>query len=204
MIQLSPECRKSDIAAKKRALRAFMTARRGELSDESRRIMSEAVAARVLSLPEVIDARLIALYIPIPAYSEVSTLPLLDAFTLQGKRIAVPVVQEQDLCSAVYRKGESLKAAAFGQPEPSEVVKADEQILDVVLLPLLAFDRRGYRLGYGKGFYDRYLYRLAQEGIRPFCIGVAFSLQLIDALPLEPWDEPLDCVVHEKGVFRFT
>jgi len=199
-----PGCRESAVAAEKEATRALMAERRGAISAECRRIMSETISAHVLSLPEVMSARLIDLYIPLPAHPEVNTWPLVEALTLLDKQLAVPVVQDQELCSALYRKGEPLRGARFGQPEPEVLVKADEAMLDVVLIPLLAFDRSGYRLGYGKGFYDRFLHRLSLEGFRPLRIGLAFSMQMIDTVPHDSWDEPLDGVVHEEGFIRFT
>ena len=78
------------------------------------------------------------------------------------------------------------------------------QQLDVVLLPLLAFDEKGCRLGYGKGFYDRFLKRLSERGVNPCRIGLSFFQQRVDKLPSDPWDEPLDAVVHEQGIIRYT
>jgi 5-formyltetrahydrofolate cyclo-ligase len=81
---------------------------------------------------------------------------------------------------------------------------ADESELDVVLLPLLAFDASGYRLGYGKGFYDRFLQRLSQQGRKVSRIGLSFSFQMVDEVPADQWDETLDGVVHEHGIIRFA
>jgi 5-formyltetrahydrofolate cyclo-ligase len=194
---------KTDIAVEKAGLRAEMIARRGSIPETSRVAMSKAIAGFVTSLPEVITARSIQLYLPMPGHTEVSTLPLVDALSAMDKQLSVPVVQESDLYSAAYRKGDPLKIAAFGQPEPEAVVMVDESNLDVILIPLLAFDRRGYRIGYGKGYYDRFLHRLYSLGIRPSRIGLAFSLQMIDEVPSDPWDEPLDGAVHEHGIIRF-
>jgi len=192
-----------DFRLQKDAIRAFMIERRGALPEDTRRIMSKEITGYVLSIPEVMNARLVDLYIPLPGYTEVDTGYLVDELTLMGKTVAVPVVEADTLFSALYRKGNPLRRAKFGQPEPEVLVKADEKTLDVVLLPLLAYDCRGYRVGYGKGFYDRFLQRLYLEAVNPLRIGLAFSMQMIDRVPTEQWDEPLDGVVHEKGFTRF-
>jgi 5-formyltetrahydrofolate cyclo-ligase len=195
---------KSAVADEKAEVRALMIERRGLIPPKRRQAMSEAIAGYVTALPEVVSARNIHLYLPIASHTEVSTEPLVDGLTNMEKLLTVPVVDGHDLVSAEYRKGVNLGTGKFGQPEPQVVIKADESQLDVVLLPLLAFDKRGYRIGYGKGFYDRFLQRLFREGIRPSRFGLAFTMQMIDALPLDPWDEPLDGVVHELGMIRFT
>jgi 5-formyltetrahydrofolate cyclo-ligase len=196
--------RKEGIAVEKAELRTVMIARRCSLPEYVRIAMSEAIAAIVTALPEVIRARAIQLYLPMAAHAEVSTTPLVDALSAMDKQLLVPVVQQDHLVSALYRKGDILKIAEFGQPEPDVAVVIDESHLDVVLIPLLAFDRKGYRIGYGKGFYDRFLLRLSAEGIHPFRIGLAYSMQMVDEVPADPWDEPLDGVVHEHGIIRFT
>ncbi len=196
--------RDAGIAVKKAAMRAMMISSRRSLPEISRCGMSRMIAGYVVGMPEIVNARHIHLYLSISDKAEVSTAPLLDELAAMGKILSVPVIRKSDLLSAVFRQGEPLKAAQFGQPEPEVVALADESRLDVVLLPLLAFDRRGYRIGYGKGFYDRFLSRLAREGINPFRIGLAFSSQMVEEVPADPWDEPLDGVVHEHGIIRFT
>ncbi|NTV06114.1 MAG: 5-formyltetrahydrofolate cyclo-ligase [Chlorobiaceae bacterium] len=192
------------IAVEKEGVRAGMIARRGMLPEETRRAMSMVIAGYVKALPEVISARHIHVYLSIPGQAEVSTVPILEALDAMGKELSVPVIQKSDLFSAAYRKGDPVRLAQFGQPEPEAVVKVDESCLDVVLMPLVAFDRNGYRVGYGKGFYDRFLHRLLLHGIRPCRIGLAFSMQMVDAVLADPWDVPLDGAVHELGIIRFN
>ena len=196
--------RDEDIAVKKAAMRAMMNSSRRSLPEVSRVSMSRMIAGYVVGMPEIVNARHIHLYLSIADQAEVSTAPLLDELAAMGKILSVPVIRKSDLLTAVFRQGEALKTAQFGQPEPEVVVLADESQLDVVLLPLLAFDRRGYRIGYGKGFYDRFLSRLAREGIHPFRVGLAFTSQMVEEVPADLWDESLDGVVHEQGIIRFT
>ena len=196
--------RDAALAAEKAALRVLMIARRRSLSEKSRAVMSTAIARYVTSLPEIINARHIHLYLSIPASAEVSTSAIVDQLTAMDKQLSVPVIRDGELLSAVFRKGNTLRSAQFGQPEPVELSVADESHLDVVLMPLLAFDERGYRIGYGKGFYDRFLQRLSQQGITPCRIGLSFFQQKVDTVPADSWDEPLHGVVHEYGIIRFN
>jgi 5-formyltetrahydrofolate cyclo-ligase len=98
----------------------------------------------------------------------------------------------------LWEQGTPLYEAGFGTLAPSELAPQVEP--DVIVMPLLGFDSRGTRLGYGGGYYDR---TLAKLGKRPRLIGLAFSVQEISEIPHEPHDIPLDAVVTEKGVRNF-
>ncbi len=172
-------------------LRAMMLLRRQSLSEHVRAEMDSAVANYLITVPEVIAGKHLHGYLPIRSFAEVNTTLIFDQLVAMGKQLAVPFVQQGDLISIVY-------------PEPKRRLPADESTLDVVLVPLLAFDNRGYRLGYGKGMYDRFLQRLASQGIRPFRLGVSYLQQHFAELPVDAWDEPLDALVHEKGLIRYT
>ncbi len=188
----------------KAGLRAMMVARRCSISAPSRIKMDLAITSSLALLPEVLSAHHIHLYLSISALAEVNTAPVIDVLAAKQTQLSVPVVQNGDLFSALYHKGDVLRAAQFGQPEPEVYFAVDESDIDLVLLPLLAFDGRGYRLGYGKGFYDRFLQRLGNRGVKPFRIGLSYLQQRLDELPVDLWDEPLDAVVHENGCIRFT
>ncbi len=196
--------RNANIAIEKKAFRAIMIARRRSITETSRIAMSRSIAGHVIGLPEVLNAFSIHLYLSIPVLAEVSTAPIIDELSVHDKKLSVPVIRNGELISAAYKKGDSLRKAQFGQPEPEVLSFVDESHLDVVLLPLLAFDEKGCRLGYGKGFYDRFLKRLSERGVNPCRIGLSFFQQRVDKLPADPWDEPLDAVVHEHGIIRYT
>ena len=196
--------RDATLAAEKAALRIKMIALRRSIPEKSRDEMSTAIAGYVITLKEVLNARQIHLYLSIPASGEVSTLAIVDRLTAMKMPISVPVVRNGELLSAIFWKGELVRPAQFGQPEPVELSLADESTLDVVLMPLLAFDERGFRIGYGKGFYDRFLQRLSQKRVTPCRIGLAFLQQKVDAVPADFCDEALDSIVHEEGIIRFN
>jgi 5-formyltetrahydrofolate cyclo-ligase len=118
----------------------------------------------------------------------------------RGHVLALPVVMNKDapLVFRLWRAGDPLIAHAFGMHEPAGT--APLVTPDVLFVPLLAFDARGHRLGYGGGFYDRTLAALDAK----LAIGVAYAGQETDALPIHDHDHPLDMVVTEKGVRRFA
>lgn len=192
-----------NISDAKAALRSMMNIKRRAVPEKQRKAMSEAIAGHAAAMPEIVEASHMHLYLSIPQGSEVSTGPLVEKLDAAGKLLSVPVVRDRDLVSANYRKGDALRNAGLGQPEPVTVSLSDEASIDVVLMPLLAFDGSGFRIGYGKGFYDRFLGRLAKQGFFPLRIGLAFTMQMVERVPLDSWDEPLDGVVHEHGVLKF-
>jgi len=179
----------------KAALRQEMMARRDQLTDRERR--SAAIRAQIIAMPAYAAAQAIHCYLAMR--SEVDTRPLIDDALARGKRVVVPVVvpKAADLSHAWLASLDTgdLVAGHFGTFNPREMRPALPGDWDLTIVPMLAFDRRGYRLGYGKGYYDRLL------GATPMpTIGVAFAAQEVDALPVEPYDAPLDCIVTEDEV----
>lgn len=196
--------RDANIVLEKAALRATMMAQRRSIPEISRFEMSQLIAGYVMGIPEVVKAHHISLYLTIASHAEVFTAPIVESLAGMDKQLSVPVICDGELVSVAFRKGEVLRCSPFGLWEPENIRMVAEPDLDIVLLPLLAFDGRGFRLGYGKGFYDRFLKRISAGGAHPFRIGLSFTLQMVSELPVDPWDEPLDAVVHEGGVLQFT
>jgi len=138
-----------------------------------------------------------------PIQSEINPFPLLQIFEERGYPLALPcLVAEGEGYQMIFRRftlGDDLVAGPFGIHQPSD--EADEIAPDVVLMPLLAFDAQGGRLGYGGGYYDRALARLrAQKDVRGY--GVAFSGQQLDEIPFEVHDQPLDGIFTDKSVIE--
>jgi len=134
-----------------------------------------------------------------PMGDEADPRALAYALAASGATLALPVLKtkREPLIFRRWQEGEPLYAHAFGMQEPGE--RAQELVPDVLLVPLLAFDARGHRLGYGGGFYDRTLASLAQKR----AIGIAFSGQEVAELPIHERDHPLDMVATERGLRRF-
>ena len=125
---------------------------------------------------------------------EINPAALITWLHAEGFRLALPVMQGKGrpLLMRAWSPGDVMEAATWGIAEPAEDKPEVEP--DVILVPLLAFDGRGYRLGYGGGFYDRLLASLDRRVSR---IAAAFQLQMVDQLPEEPHDERVDIVVTQ-------
>ncbi|HWA91668.1 MAG TPA: 5-formyltetrahydrofolate cyclo-ligase [Rhizomicrobium sp.] len=135
-----------------------------------------------------------------PMGDEADPRALASALAARGATLALPVVaaKRSPLHFRVWREGDPLIVHAFGMHEPAP--EARRVMPDLLLVPLLAFDARGHRLGYGGGFYDCTLASLETK----LAIGVAYAGQETDLLPALAHDHPLDMVVTEKGLRRFT
>lgn len=131
---------------------------------------------------------------------ELDCQPILVRLMDSNQTVVLPVVlgPEEPLDLRVWEQGASLYEAGFGTLAPSELAPKAEP--DIVIMPLLGFDRLGTRLGYGGGYYDRTLARMSKK---PKLIGLAFAAQELDAIPREPHDVPLDAIVTEAGVRHF-
>jgi 5-formyltetrahydrofolate cyclo-ligase len=188
-------------------LRREMRAARRALSAQQQRTHSEAVAALLLTNPAFLRARRIAAYLA--ADGELDPAVLIANAIAAGKRCYLPVLRpfaEPALWFCEWRPGEPLVANRFGIPEPVVTRHAlcSARDLDVVLVPLVAFDTQGNRLGMGGGYYDRtfaYL-RLRRCWRRPRLIGLAHELQRVDSLPRNAWDVPVDAVTTERALHR--
>jgi 5-formyltetrahydrofolate cyclo-ligase len=135
-----------------------------------------------------------------PMGDEADPRALVARLAARGHALALPVVAQKKspLVFRRWREGDVLMVHAFGMHEPASDVPVVTP--DVLLVPLLAFDARGHRLGYGGGFYDRTLASLETK----LAIGIAYAGQEVDALPAMPHDHPLDMVVTELGVRAFA
>lgn len=167
------------------------------MSLDERRRSDDALLDRVLALPEVVRAGTILLYHGMGA--EPDTARLLPVLWAAGKRVALPrCTGPGEMEARLAEEGRPLIRHPFGMLEPGEdAPRLEPEELDLILVPGLAFDRSGGRLGQGGGFYDRYL---------PRCTGVTVALCrrdfLLEAVPREKHDRRVDLVVTEEGVFR--
>ena len=172
-------------------LRKMMKERRAALSLYERRMEDKETLKRLFALPAFQMAPTVFLY---AAYgSEFPTQAIEDAAKGLGKRVAYPKVCGVNL--HFYVDG-TLAPGYRGIPEPQGGEKAVPTAKDFLLVPGLAFTKEGYRLGYGGGFYDRYIAALKE---RPYCCGIGYSCQGTDALLVEEHDQKLDDYEQEES-----
>ena len=180
------------ISEKKAALRQRIRAAAARLGAAERETAAQSLCRVLEQQPCWQQARLILAFMPMPV--EVNVLPVLARARQAGKRLALPrfrpVHKDYEICE-VGDWAADLQIGAFNISEPAAhcpTVALHE--LDFALVPGLAFDRAGRRLGRGKGFFDRLL-----AEVRGIKCGVAFDWQIVEAVPVEPHDIALDCLV---------
>jgi 5-formyltetrahydrofolate cyclo-ligase len=180
-------------------LRTAALARRDALGDEHRNAAAQAIAARRLPV-EIKPGIIVAGYSPIR--SEIDPVALMRALAARGARLALPAVMAcgKSLAFRAWSPGDRLMLGPLGILEPSPA--AAELSPDVMLVPLAAFDRAGHRIGYGAGHYDVTLAHLRKVKVIT-AIGIAFAVQEIKAVPMQPHDVALDYVLTEKRTFDF-
>jgi 5-formyltetrahydrofolate cyclo-ligase len=180
-------------------LRTAALARRDALSDERRAAAAEAITARGLPI-DIKPATVVAGYSPIR--NEIDPAPLMRMLEAKGAQLALPAItaRGKTLIFRAWSPGDRLTPGSLGIPEPSPA--AAELVPDILLVPLAAFDRAGHRIGYGAGHYDVTLAHLRKVKA-VIAIGIAFAVQEIRAVPMQPHDIALDYVLTEKGIFDF-
>lgn len=187
----------SDLRRRKRAMRREALAVRDGLSEDARRASSDAIAHHLLAMPELDGADTVLAFASFR--SEVDTSPILTGLAGRGVRLCLPRVEDREIAIVVHRLGEPLVAGPTGVPEPTGVEVVSAHAIDVVVVPGVAFDAAGGRLGYGGGYYDR-LFRIAPRATR---IAIGFESQVVDAVPRGGHDLPVDALVTESQVRRF-
>jgi 5-formyltetrahydrofolate cyclo-ligase len=180
-------------------LRTSALARRDGLDVEHRNAAAQAIAARGLPV-DIKPGAVVAGYSPIR--SEIDPVPLMRTLAALGVQLALPAVtaRGKSLVFRAWSPGDRLMLGSLGILEPSPA--AAELVPDVMLVPLAAFDRSGHRIGYGAGHYDVTLAHL-RKGKAIAAIGLAFAVQEIKNVPMQPHDVALDYVLTEKHAFDF-
>jgi 5-formyltetrahydrofolate cyclo-ligase len=185
----------------KRTLRRDALARRGAIEPAARAAFSRRLAEEGLRLARLWGARIVSAFHPL--CDEPDTLPLLAGLAAEGFATALPAVirRGSPLTFRLWRPGEPTRPGAMSIREPLEQAPAVDP--DLLFVPLACFDRRGHRIGYGAGFYDRTLERL--RAVKPVhAAGVAYGVCEIASVPYETHDQSLDAVVTEQETILFA
>lgn len=190
----------SEIDILKQELRSTAIEQRATLGSAARATHAKKAAQFFIDEVDVKPDAIVAAYWPIR--DEIDCKPLLIHLLDElGQKVALPVVvgDEEPLVFRQWESGTPLFEAGFGSLAPAE--NAPVVVPDMIIIPLLAYDKQGNRLGYGRGYYDR---TIAQIEKKPIVIGYAFSAQELSEIPRDDHDYPLDYLVTETGVRRFV
>lgn len=180
----------------KKQIRQRLRQQRESLSSEQGSKLSAEICRKLRARPWFSGARTICFYYPLG--NEVNLLPLAEEALTLGKRIAFPRVEGKEMEFYEAASLEDFQEGSFHVMEPVSQIPAAEPGM-TVLVPGLGFDRRGNRMGYGGGYYDRYFAR-RRECMK---IGIAYQFQFVEELAAEAHDIPMDEVITERAVWTF-
>ena len=179
----------------KSRIRTILRGRKDAMDPKDRLEKSRVICKNLLGL--IRDGETVMAYTS--KEKEVNTVPLITALLKRGNPVVVPIIVKEDvsLRLSYLRDLSVLVPSTFGVPEPigSEIPVAPGDV-DTIILPMLGFDRTGGRIGYGAGYYDRFLEK--NPNLRK--IGIAFTCQEIEKLPVDEKDSPMDSIITENGV----
>ena len=174
--------------------------RRQALSPSERKQKSARIFEELQSLGVFEPCQTIMTYLNFR--DEVETTPIAEKILQDGKRLVIPFCQRREIVPcAITDLVKDVQLSKFGirEPLPDRLEPVSPEEIDLVLVPGLAFDYHGHRIGFGAGYYDRFLPRLRRDTV---IIGIAFACQLFDNLPWEEYDYKLPLLVTENGVIN--
>jgi 5-formyltetrahydrofolate cyclo-ligase len=203
--KMMPKANVPNSISSKRELRIQLRSRRRSLSRACQRHNASCLASHLQQLPELQNCRHIAVYWPNDG--EIDPRPFIACAAQRGVQIYLPVITGNgQMRFAAYEGNATLRKNRFGIPEPQwrRVLLKPLWQIDVILMPLVGFDSSGNRLGMGAGFYDRALADAQGQIKQPQRWGLAHSCQQVESLPRDDWDMPLQGVITERGVWRFS
>lgn len=179
----------------KNEIRRKMKSLRASLREDELRAKSISASEIFLESELYRDSESIMLYMPIR--NEVDTRYIMERALADGKRVILPHTDRETGVITPVLLGEdtSLTLGAFSIPEPSDTEAVAEDEIDLVIVPGLAYDRQGARLGFGKGCYDGFL-----RDIRAVKVGLCYDFQLVGSLPTDTHDVPVDYILTERGI----
>lgn len=186
----------------KNELRKKAIQERSSISAANIELMSEKIGSLLRKHNVYKQAKIILFYASFN--NEVSTDKMIENTISDKKIVGLPVVNEEKKTMSVKQANclEDLKVKCLGVRQPAwELPDIDPEKLDLVIIPGCCFDKQGYRLGYGGGYYDRFLSTLDKKAVR---VGLAFESQVFDCLPIEYHDQKLDVLITEKNVYHFS
>lgn len=181
--------------------RKYYIALRKKQTENERKKATSKIMAHILTMDEYQKAERVMCFVSFQ--SEVDTFGLLSQMLYDGKKVAVPYcyANTDEMCACSIESLEDLVEGKHGILAPKWPEKVmDPSQLDLIFVPGLAFDEKGYRLGYGRGYYDRFLQKKAEK---TDAIGLGFACQFEKSIPHEEHDERLDMFICEEGIWRF-
>jgi len=174
----------------KQISRRVVLRKRNRLSKKEIIEKSKKIQKKLFNSSEYKKAKIVMFYVSFDC--EVDTFEMIKK-SLKNKKICVPVVQKDEIIPSIINDFKDLnKKNVFGISEPSKINKINKKDIDLVIVPGVVFDKQNHRIGYGKGYYDKFL-----KDFNGKKIGLAFDLQILEVIPRNEWDVKLDKVISE-------
>ncbi len=188
-----------DRGEKKKVIRKKLRKKRRDISDTDFSKWSDKIISKLKGQREYKTARIIHAYVSMNDRREVNTHSLIREILHEPKQLVVPVTQfnSGNLRHFYLESYNKLKRNKWGVLEPEDGEECPVEKIELVIIPMVGGDEQGYRIGYGGGFYDRFL-----ENITCPKIGLCFEQNMVDELPTEPFDARLDKIITEKRIIR--
>lgn len=183
----------------KKEARTYFQDTRSRLSLSEREEFSSLITSKLLSFINWEMCRVVMAYSSLK--SEVSTHKLIDSLLQKGKVVVLPVTikSERQIKPYVITDRSLFKRGAYNIKEPDIAISksCSPSDIDLCIVPGLGYDESGFRIGFGKGYYDSFLQNLSPGCLK---VGLAFSVQIVDKLPIQKWDIPVDAIITEKRI----
>lgn len=180
----------------KEKIRDRIKAHRKQLSKQEIEDKSAKITLALFSCDALKNANTVMVYLA--SFNEVRTDKITEKFLREGKRVVAPVTDEENISLTPYlfTDAKELTNGAYGIKEPKRDFRVEKSQIDAVIVPGIAFDKNGNRMGFGKGYYDRFL--------EDFCgkkIGICYDFQIIDAIPTNEHDIAMDYIISEENIY---
>ena len=186
----------------KERLRVLYRKKRQALSEEDYAELNAKISFLFFREFSQFSGRIVHSFLPVKKRKEVDTWPIINHLVELGATVTVPKahVDLLQLTSHIYGDQMSLKENEWGVPEPDDGEMMPAEEIDLILLPLLSFDEKGYRVGYGKGFYDRYLEKCKPEILK---IGLSFFPSVHQIVGTDEFDVRMDYCITPEKIYQF-
>ncbi|MGB6084092.1 5-formyltetrahydrofolate cyclo-ligase [Moheibacter sp.] len=185
---------------KKSELRSLYKSKRNQLSEVEIQECSLKILENLKKMP-IWEKSVFHIFVPIVQNYEINTFPIIESLLNHDKIVLVPKVVGKKMISCRIEKGTEWTTGKFGVPEPTDCIEFDNSQIEVILQPMLICDRLGNRIGYGGGYYDRFL---SEFQVQPLKIGLNFFPPIPKIQEVEPTDIPLDYCVTGDEIVSFS
>ncbi|OGO77579.1 MAG: 5-formyltetrahydrofolate cyclo-ligase [Clostridiales bacterium GWB2_37_7] len=183
----------------KKLIRTSVLKKRNSLTPAEINKAERQIMVNLMKLDQFINSQNIFCYLSFR--SEVPTQSIIEHCQQQGKNVYIPIciTETKEMVITKYDSDVKLETSNYGVQEPSKstIKLADRNILDTSIMPGAVFDAKGYRIGYGAGYYDKFFSHIDKQIYK---IALAFSFQVIDEVPKDEYDIPVDCIVTEQEI----